>query len=431
MNENIMPENNMPDNIMADNILPADWVPENSMIKVIGVGGGGCNAVTYMYNQKIQGCSFIVCNTDSQALYKSNVPVKLKIGDGLGAGTVPNKARNAALESQDEIIKKVLDCGTKMLFITAGLGGGTGTGASPVIAKLAKDRGILTVAVVTLPFAEEGRQALAKASDGIHELQRNVDSLLIINNQKLYQYFGEMLLQDAWPKADEVLATAVRGIIEIIKKPGYINVDFQDVITMMKNSGMALMGCGTGSGKSRIEDAVKGALESPLLNDYDLKTAKNLLVNITAGKNEKGLLMSDFGRISDLITEYTGQVDKSKRGLIWDDDENVGDKIHITIVATGFNVDITGLTGNDYGKLIIINKDFVYDEDQKINDGCEISITDRPFVNTIGKSMTSNTPHFHYDTRPVLAVERGADINRLKDIAAIHRCQTKRQEEQN
>lgn len=425
MNENT----NMAD--LTDNILPTDWVPENSMIKVIGVGGGGCNAVTYMYNQKIQGCSFIVCNTDSQALNKSNVPVKLSLGDGLGAGTKPTKARNAALESQDAIAKKVLDCGTKMLFITAGLGGGTGTGASPVIAKMAKDRGILTVAVVTIPFAEEGRQALAKASDGIHELQRNVDSLLIINNQKLYTYFGEMLLQDAWPKADEVLATAVRGIIEIIKKPGYINVDFQDVITMMKNSGMALMGCGSGTGKNRIEDAVKGALESPLLNDYDLKTAKNLLVNITVGKNEQGLLMSDFGKISDLITSYTGQVDKSKRGLIWDDDENVGDKIHITIVATGFNVDITGLTGNDYGKLVIIGKDFVYDEDQKINAGGEISLPDSPNVNTIGRNMASNTPRFHYDTRPVLAVERGSDIARLKDIAAYRRCAHKAVEEHN
>ena len=204
-------------------VLPTDWIPENSMIKVIGVGGGGCNAVTYMYNQKIQGCNFIVCNTDSQALAKSNVPIKVAIGDGLGAGTDPSKARKAATESQDIIAEKVLDSGTKMLFITAGLGGGTGTGASPVIAKMAKDRGILTVAVVTIPFEEEGRLALAKASDGIHELERNVDSLLIINNQKLYEFFGNMLLQQAWPKADEVVATAVKGIIEIITKPGYIN----------------------------------------------------------------------------------------------------------------------------------------------------------------------------------------------------------------
>ena len=268
-------------------ILPTDWKPENSMIKVIGVGGGGCNAVTYMYNQKIQGCSLIVCNTDSQALEKSNVPIKIPLGDGLGAGTKPDRAKIAASESQELIAKTALDNGTRMLFITAGLGGGTGTGASPIIAKMAKDRGILTVAVVTIPFKEEGRLAMAKANDGILELKRHVDSLLIINNEKLYSCFGTMLLQEAWPKADEILATAVRGIIEIIKKPGFINVDFQDVITMMKNSGMALMGCGTGKGKNRLEDAVKQALVSPLLNDFDLKTAKNRLINITVGRNDK------------------------------------------------------------------------------------------------------------------------------------------------
>lgn len=410
-------------NDIDDIVAPSDWTPENSIIKVIGVGGGGCNAVTYMYNQRIQGCSFIVCNTDSQALTNSNVPIKIKLGDGLGAGTKPAKARNAALESQDLIAEKVLDCGTKMLFITAGLGGGTGTGASPVIAKMAKDRGILTVAVVTIPFEEEGRQALAKAGDGIHELEKNVDSLLIINNQKLYEFFGTMLLQEAWPKADEVLATAVRGIIEIIKKPGYINVDFQDVITMMKDSGMALMGCGTGRGKNRIEDAVKEALESPLLNDFDLKTAKNLLVNITAGKTDKGLTMADLGKISKMIAEYTGMVDKSKRGLIWDDDPNVGDTIHITVIATGFKADISQLTGNDYGKLIIINKDTVFD------DGCgfmgengEKTITDTAVINKIGYNTLENVPHFHYDRQPLLVVGSTNDMSALENVAAIRRC---------
>ena len=409
---------------IGESVLPTDWVPENSMIKVIGVGGGGCNAVKYMYNQKIQGCSFIVCNTDSQALEKSNVPVKVRLGDGLGAGTKPDKARNAAVESQDIIAEKVLDCGTKMLFITAGLGGGTGTGASPVIAKMAKDRGILTVAVVTIPFEEEGRQALAKACDGIHELRRNVDSLLIINNQKLYSYFGKMLLQEAWPKADEVLATAVRGIIEIIKKPGYINVDFQDVITMMKNSGMALMGCGSGSGKDRIKDAVSQALGSPLLNDFDLKTAKNLLVNITAGRNKQGLTMEEFGQISKLIEEYTGTVDKSKRGLIWDDDPNAGDTIHITVIATGFQADISQLTGNDFGKLIIINKDFTYDDTDK-SKGSEVPITDEACINKVGYNSAENMPHFHYTAKPALMVDSRTDISLLKDIAAIRRSDIK------
>lgn len=411
-------------------ILPTDWKPENSMIKVIGVGGGGCNAVTYMYNQKIQGCSFIVCNTDSQALEKSNVPIKIPLGDGLGAGTKPDRAKIAASESQELIAKTALDNGTRMLFITAGLGGGTGTGASPIIAKMAKERGILTVAVVTIPFKEEGRLAMAKANDGILELKRHVDSLLIINNEKLYSCFGTMLLQEAWPKADEILATAVRGIIEIIKKPGFINVDFQDVITMMKNSGMALMGCGTGTGKDRLEQAVKEALESPLLNDFDLKTAKNLLVNVTAGKNKQGLTMKEFGQISDLISDYTGIVDKSKRGLIWDDDPNVGDTIHITVIATGFHTNISELTGTDYGKLIVINKDFTYRDEFK-NPSGEIPLLEDAYINKISYNTTENMPHFHFDSKPVLLVDSRADKSELVNTAAIRRVVRHQAPEQN
>ena len=262
--------------------------PIQSMIKVIGVGGGGCNAVNYMFREKVEGCSFIVCNTDRQALDGSPVPVKIHIGDNaLGAGTDPAKGRKAALEAHDQIEKVVLGEDTQMLFITAGMGGGTGTGAAPIIAKMAKDKGVLTVGVVTLPFENEGENAMSRAIDGIHELVKNVDSLLIINNEKLYDFFGSHLVHEAFPKADEVLSTAVKGITEIISRPGYINVDFEDIKTMMRNSGMALMGCGTGSGKNRIEDAVKGALQSPLLNDFDLKTAKSLLINITCGKNER------------------------------------------------------------------------------------------------------------------------------------------------
>ena len=229
---------------MIDNLItPDDWVPVDSIIKVIGVGGGGCNAVDYMYSQKIEGCTFIVCNTDSQALDNSDVPVKIQLGSGLGAGCDPTKGRNAALDSQDIIAEKVLN-NTEMLFITAGMGGGTGTGAAPVIASMAKKKGILTVGVVTLPFKSEGNESMSKAIDGINELEKNVDSLLIINNEKLYDFYGDLLLQEAFPKADEVLATAVSGITEIIKNRGHINVDFNDIRTMMRNSGMALMGCG-------------------------------------------------------------------------------------------------------------------------------------------------------------------------------------------
>lgn len=225
--------------------------PIQSMIKVIGVGGGGCNAVNYMFREKVEGCSFIVCNTDRQALDGSPVPVKIHIGDNaLGAGTDPAKGRKAALEAHDQIEKVVLGEDTQMLFITAGMGGGTGTGAAPIIAKMAKDKGVLTVGVVTLPFENEGENAMSRAIDGIHELVKNVDSLLIINNEKLYDFFGSHLVHEAFPKADEVLSTAVKGITEIISRPGYINVDFEDIKTMMRNSGMALMGCGTGTGKT-------------------------------------------------------------------------------------------------------------------------------------------------------------------------------------
>ncbi|MCI1640784.1 MAG: cell division protein FtsZ [Bacteroidales bacterium] len=406
-------------------ITPSDWIPSNSMIKVIGVGGGGCNAVTYMYNQKIQGCSFIVCNTDSQALQKSTVPVKIQLGDkGLGAGTDPTKGRNAALESQDEIAEKALDNGTQMLFITAGMGGGTGTGAAPVIAKMSKEKGILTVAVVTLPFKNEGNESLSKAVDGIHELEKNVDSLLIINNEKLYELYGDQLIQDAFPKADEVLATAVRGITEIISKPGYINVDFEDVKTMMKNSGMALLGCGSGTGPDRLDNAVKGALESPLLNDFDLKTAKNVLINITAGNNENGLLMNDLNQINDKINEYTGNANKFKRGLIWDDSPDIGDTVHITAIATGFEVSkLSDITDVSLGKLIQIDKDFTYKRiGTVIGEEVDIPNMDNGF-RKIGYNTSENKRTFNFDekNKPILIVEPKQNISELENVPAIRR----------
>jgi len=405
----------------SPDIVDMSWVPENSMIKVIGVGGGGCNAVSYMYKQKIQGCNFIVCNTDSQALQKSEVPIKIQLGEGLGAGTNPTKGRNAALGSQDLIAEKVLDNGTQMLFITAGMGGGTGTGASPVIAKMAKDRGILTVAVVTLPFKNEGDEFLSKAVDGIHELEKNVDSLLIINNEKLYEHFGNQLVQEAFPRADEILATAVRGIIEIITKPGYVNVDFEDVKTMMKNSGMALMGCGVGSGRNRLEDAVKGALESPLLNDFDLKTSKNLLINITAGNNDQGLRMDELNKLSEMITAYTGKVNKFKRGLIYDDDPNAGDTIRITAIATGFKMNLISITGSNVGKLILVPRDFKYEDKTDETVEGEIDLTEEVNINKVGFNTMENKRKFHYEEKPILILEPGQSKSELESTAAIRR----------
>ena len=360
-------------------ILPNDWQPGNSIIKVLGVGGGGCNAVNYMYSQKMEGCDFIVCNTDSQALRKSDVPVKLQLGKGLGAGTDPVKGRNAALEAADSRAATVLDCGTKMLFITAGMGGGTGTGAAPVIADMAKKKGILTVAVVTLPFHNEGNESLSKAIDGIHELEKCVDSMLIINNEKLYECYGDLLIQD-----------------EIITKAGHINVDFEDVSKMMRDSGMALMGCGHGSGENRIQDAIKEALESPLLNDFDLKTAKNVLINITVGKNDKGLLMRELDSINDKINEYTGNANNFKRGIIYDENPETGDKISITVIATGFRMNmLSSITDVNLGNLIMIDNDFVYDSSSPLFGGekelpeCQANIK-------IGYNDSSNIRKFHF-----------------------------------
>ena len=409
---------------MLDTIAPNDWVSSDSIIKVLGVGGGGCNAVNYMFNKGIKGCSFVVCNTDSQALRCSNVPVQIQMGRGLGAGTNPINGRNAALESQDQIDKIVLDSNTQMLFITAGMGGGTGTGAAPVIAKMAKDKGILTVAVVTLPFLNEGNEALSRAIDGIHELEKNVDSLLIINNEKLHEFFGNQLIQDAFPQADEVLSTAVRSIVEIIKKPGHINVDFKDVETMMRNSGMALMGCGVGTGQNRIEDAVKSAFESPLLNDFDLKSAKKVLVNITCGHNDQGLTMNDLNNINIKISEYTGRANNFKRGLIWDDDPNIGDTIKITSIVTGLHFsDVIGQT-RDMGNYIMINKDFKYDKTE-MSQTEGISLVAVSSSQQIGFNTKSNVCKFKFDPdqKPALILDKGEGISELENIPAIRRIQ--------
>lgn len=412
----------MEEDKILDAIAPSNWATSDEIIKVIGVGGGGCNAVNYMYNEGIKGCSFVVCNTDSQALRCSPVPIQIQMGRGLGAGTNPVNGRNAALESQDQIEKIVLGSNTKMLFITAGMGGGTGTGAAPVIAKMAKEKGILTVAVVTLPFLNEGNESLSRAIDGIHELEKNVDSLLLINNEKLHEYYGNQLIQDAFPKADEVLATAVRGIIEIIKKPGYINVDFKDVETMMRNSGMALMGSGEGSGPDRIEKAVKAAFESPLLNDFDLKSAKKVLINITCGHNEQGLTMDDLNEINKKIDEYTGKANNFKRGLIWDDDPEIGDTVRITSIVTGLRFsDVIGPT-RDIGNYIMVSKNFVYDKSDAAQ-GEGIPLYEDMSSQQIGYNTKSNVRTFNFDpgNRPCLVVKPDENISDLENVPAIRR----------
>jgi len=393
--------------------IPENWIPENSNIKAIGVGGGGQNAVTYMYNQHIEGCTFIVCNTDAQALENSNVPVKIKLGRGLGAGCDPIKGRNAAEEAVDEIAEKVLDNGTEMLFITAGMGGGTGTGAAPVIAALAKKRGILTVGVLTIPFRNEGHESFVKALDGIREMEQYVDSMLVIDNEKLYEVYGDMLAKDAYPKADEILATAVRGIVEIIKKKGYVNVDMEDVKTMMRDSGVALMGIGTGTGENRLEDAVHEALISPLLNDFDLQTAKNILVNVTCSHTTEGLLMRDLNKIDKLIENYTGSAKKFKKGLVYEYDEDFGDKISITVIATGF-------TMNDLGEATETDLTVKLDSNYEYTPETDSFIEIAPNVK-IGPNDNRNECTFNYAEAPALSTWTLNSIAELERTPAIKR----------
>ena len=310
----------------------SDWVPENSIIKVIGVGGGGCNAVDYMYNHRIQGCTFIVCNTDSQSLKKSPVPVKIQLGSGLGAGCNPTEGRNAALNSQDLIAEKVLGGNTEMLFITAGMGGGTGTGASPIVAEVAKELGILTVGIVTIPFAFEGVKKIQKAMDGVAELSAQVDAILVINNEKLRQIYPDLNLLNAFSKSDDVVANAARSIAEIITKPGYINTDFTDVYNTLKDGGSAIMSVGTASGENRVANAIHEALHSPLIST-EVNGATRLLLQIYCSTAD-AMVMSEIDQIHDFVREVGDDVEVQWGAAI---DEELGDSVRVTIIATGFD----------------------------------------------------------------------------------------------
>jgi cell division protein FtsZ len=316
---------------------------QSSIIKVIGVGGGGSNAVTHMFHQGIKGVDFIICNTDAQAMEASPVPTKIQLGatltSGLGAGAVPSVGKNAALENKEEI-KSILEKNTKMLFITAGLGGGTGTGAAPVIACVARELGILTVAIVTIPFSFEGRKRKQHAEEGIAELKRHVDALLIIKNDKLRELYGNLTLRAAFGHADDVLTTAAKGIAELITVTGYINVDFEDVKTVMKDSGVAIMGVGIASGENRAALAIEQAMCSPLLNDDNVEGANNILLYIISGKEE--IKMDEVTE----ITEYIQTKTKSYTEVIWGNgiDESLEDNISVTVIATGFDDEHRNIT---------------------------------------------------------------------------------------
>ena len=281
-------------------------LPKNrsSIIKVIGVGGGGGNAVNYMYENGIEGVDFVVCNTDSQALDKSIVPTKIQLGaeltEGLGAGSNPEIGRRAAEESIDKV-KELLDANTKMLFITAGMGGGTGTGAAPVIAEVAKEKGILTVGVVTIPFQTEGGNRHKYAMEGLKELRANVDTLLVINNDKLIEIYGDLRFTEAFAKANQVLNTATKGIAEVISQHLLVNIDLNDARKALENSGTAVMGQATASGENRAIEAVKGALDSPLLNDNNIKGAKQVLLKVVTGDGEAEIRMMELADIKQKI----------------------------------------------------------------------------------------------------------------------------------
>jgi cell division protein FtsZ len=308
---------------------------KSSIIKVIGVGGGGGNAVNHMYKQGITGVDFIICNTDAQALELSPIPNKVQLGasltEGMGAGSIPEVGKNSAIENIDDI-KQMLGVNTKMLFITAGMGGGTGTGASPIIAKAAREMDILTVGIITTPFAFEGKRRKMQAEEGLEELKKYVDSFLVISNDRLRQIFGNLTLGSAFAQADNILTTAAKGIAEIITLPGYINVDFKDVRTVMKDSGVSIMGSSSAEGENRALKAVEGALLSPLLKDNEIEGARYILLNISSG--DKEVTMDEVTVITDFIQEEAGLA----ADLIWGNcrDEALGDKLSVTIIATGF-----------------------------------------------------------------------------------------------
>ncbi len=329
---------------MENDIL--DFQIENrteAIIKVIGVGGGGGNAVNHMFKEGIHDVSFALCNTDNQALIGSPVPVKVQLGEritgGLGAGNKPEVAHKAAEESYD-LIQDLLSDGTRMAFITAGMGGGTGTGAAPVVARVAKEMGILTVGIVTIPFVFEGTRKIVQALKGVEEIAQNVDALLVINNERLRDIYQDLTMLNAFARADDTLAIAAKSIAEIITVHGHVNLDFADVETTLKDGGVAIMSRGMGSGKDRVNDAINDAINSPLLNNNDVFNAKKILINISFGE-ENPLMMEEMNALHDFMAKFSREIE-----VIWGaavDNELNGD-VKVTLLATGFSIkDVPGI----------------------------------------------------------------------------------------
>ena len=376
--------------------LPKD---QASIIKVIGVGGGGSNAVNHMYNQGITGVDFMICNTDAQALEQSPIPNKIQLGttltEGLGAGANPDVGKNAAIEDV-EAIKSVLQNNTKMVFITAGMGGGTGTGAAPIIAETAREMGILTVGIVTIPFSFEGRRRKQQADDGLEALRASVDTLLIINNDKLRMMYGNLRMGEAFAKADDILTVAAKGISEIITVTGYVNTDFRDVQTVMKDGGTAIMGSATAEGENRAIDAVTKALASPLLNDNEIKGANYILLNITSGLEE--ITMDEIGDITDFIQDEAGLT----ADVIWGNctDESLGEKVAVTVIATGFGANSTDSfeLGKKPEKVIMtLDEDVPTNITTSLNDDVEIQQKTTEIEEPTLKTVVEEQPTLNFE----------------------------------
>lgn len=413
--------------------LPKHDKPQaQSIIKVIGVGGGGSNAVNHMYLQGIAGVDFIVCNTDCQALDISPVPFKIQLGpnltEGRGAGMIPEVGMNAAMENIQEI-RELLSKDTKMVFVTAGMGGGTGTGAAPVIAQVARDLGILTVGIVTVPFNFEGRKRRQQAEEGLERMRQNVDTLLIINNEKLREFGRNMSLSEAFSHADDVLTVAAKGIAEVISVTGSINVDFNDVNTVMRNSGHAIMGSAIASGKDRAIQAVQAALSSPLLNDDNISGARYVLLNISYGDQE--VMMDEITEITDYIQEAAG----STADVIWGHakDASLADQLSITIIATGFSSSSVSTYAQAPERTVV-----VLEEEQKQEIVAPLSspferiatapiaeASNEPFIKEVQAEVTPSAPSFtSIPAQPEKTTFNLYDEPAIEPVAEVEPAQT-------
>lgn len=388
---------------------------ENSIIKVIGVGGGGGNAVNHMYREGIHDVSFVLCNTDNQALNDSPVPVHLQLGkEGLGAGNKPEKAKQAAEDTIDDI-KNMLGDETRMAFITAGMGGGTGTGAAPVIARMSKEMGILTVGIVTIPFRFEGEKKIDQALDGVEEMSKHVDALLVINNERLREIYPELTVLDAFGKADDTLSVAAKSIAEIITNHGLINLDFNDVKTVLKDGGVAIMSTGFGEGEGRVKKAIEDALNSPLLNDNDIFNSKKILlsINFCNEKNDNtGLMMEEMNDVNDFMAKF-GNDFEIKWGLAMDPE--LGKKVKVTILATGFGIeDVDGMNTHLNNKRTQEEADRIAQEEEKAAER-----QDRR-----NRFYGKDSDNRQYKRRPHIFLFRSEDLDNEDVIMAVENTPT-------